>query len=281
MLDSTVQRKCKPATLGNICLKINAKLGGSNSIIDLGTRPPVIPGIAIVIFGADVTHPHSDDTTSPSIASVVVSIDLEGGKYQALHRNQKYRQEIIAGLTEMTKDHLRAFYRTTGAKPVKLIFYHDGVSDGQFAAVRLEEIAALKACSELQKDYQPKITFIVVQKRHHTRLFPKNREGASGKGENVPPGTMVDRTIPLSLISTCVHMLQYREQVARATTTCCGMTATSQLMSSNTFPTSCATCSGGATGVCPILHPPTMPTMMLPMPGYCSKLPPMLILGML
>ena len=96
----------------------------------------------------------------------------------------------------MTKDHLRAFYRTTGAKPVKLIFYHDGVSDGQFAAVRLEEIAALqKACSELQKDYQPKITFIVFQKRHHTRLFPKNRENASGKGENVPPGTMVDRTI--------------------------------------------------------------------------------------
>ena len=78
VLDSTVQRKCKPATLGNICLKINAKLGGSNSIVDLGTRPPVIPGIAIVIFGADVTHPHSDDTTSPSIASVVVSVDLEG-----------------------------------------------------------------------------------------------------------------------------------------------------------------------------------------------------------
>ena len=130
----------------------------------------------------------------------------------------------------MKKDHLRAFYRTTGAKPVKLIFYRDGVSDGQFAAVRLEEIASLqKACSELQKDYQPKITFIVVQKRHHTRLFPKNREGASGKGENVPPGTMVDRTIthPTQLISTCVHMLQYSEQVARATTTCCGMTATS------------------------------------------------------
>ena len=194
--DSTVQRKCNPATLGNICLKINAKLGGSNSIVDLGTRPPVIRGIPIVIFGADVTHPRSDDTTSPSIASVVASVDLEGGKYRALHRNQKHRQEIIAGLMEMTKDHLRAFYRATGAKPVKLIFYRDGVSDGQFAAVRLEEIAALqKACSELQKDYQPKITFIVVQKRHHTRFFPKNREDASGKGKNVPPGTMVDRTI--------------------------------------------------------------------------------------
>ena len=196
VLDSTVQRKCNAATLGNICLKINAKLGGSNSIVDLGTRPPVIRGMPIIIFGADVTHPRSDDTTSPSIASVVASVDLEGGKYRASHRNQTHRQEIIADLSEMAKDHLRAYYRTTRQKPVKIIFYRDGVSDGQFAAVRLEEIAALqKACLELQKDYQPKITFIVVQKRHHTRFFPVNDRDACGRGKNVPPGTMVDRVI--------------------------------------------------------------------------------------
>ncbi len=196
VLDSTVQRKCNPPTLGNICLKINAKLGGSNSIVDLGTRPPVIRGMPIIIFGADVTHPRSDDTTSPSIASVVASVDLEGGKYRALHRNQKHRQEIIADLAAMTKDHLRAFRRATGEKPVKIIFYRDGVSDGQFAAVRSEEVAALQqACMELQRDYQPKITFIVVQKRHHTRFFPKNRQDACGKGSNIPPGTMVDRGI--------------------------------------------------------------------------------------
>ena len=196
VLDSTVQRKCNPATLGNICLKINAKLGGSNNIVDLGTRPPVIRGIPIIIFGADVTHPCSDDTTSPSIASVVASVDLEGGKYRALHRNQKHRQEIIAHLAEMTKDHLKAFYSATRAKPVKLIFYRDGVSDSQFAAVRLEEIAALqRACTELEPGYQPKITFIVVQKRHHTRFFPKERKDENGRGKNVPPGTMVDHTI--------------------------------------------------------------------------------------
>ena len=196
VLDSTVQWKRNPATLGNICLKINAKLGGSNSVLDLGTRPLVIRGIPIIIFGADVTHPRSDDTTSPSIASVVASVDLEGGKYRALHRNQKHRQKIIAHLAEMTKDHLKAFYSATRAKPKKLIFYRDGVSDGQFAAVRLEEIAALqRACTELEVGYQPKITFIVVQKRHHTRFFPKDRKDENGRGKNVPPGTMVDCTI--------------------------------------------------------------------------------------
>ena len=196
VLDSTVQRKCNAATLGNICLKINAKLGGSNNIVDLGTRPPVIRGMPIIIFGADVIHPRSDDTTSPSIASVVASVDLEGGKYRALHCNQKHRVEIIANLSVMAKDHLKAYFRATRQKPVKIIFYRDGVSDGQFAAIRLEEIVALqKACLELEENYQPKITFIVVQKRHHTRFFPVNDRDACGRGKNIPLGTMVDRVI--------------------------------------------------------------------------------------
>ncbi len=198
VLAETVERKCNPATLSNICLKINARLGGVNSFVDLGTRPSIVRGMPIIIFGADVTHPRSEDTTSPSIAAVVASIDLEGGKYRALHRNQKHRQEIIADLREMAKAHLIAFFRSTHEKPVKIIFYRDGVSEGQFEAVRQEEVAALQgACLDLQKDgsYQPKITFIVVQKRHHTRFFPVSERDGVGKGRNIPPGTTVDRLI--------------------------------------------------------------------------------------
>ena len=198
VLSNTVQNRCNPATLGNICLKINARLGGINSVIDPETLPPIVKRMPIIIFGADVTHPRSDDTTSPSIASVVASVDLAGSRYRALHQNQKHRQEIIANLKEMTMEHLREFRRRTRAKPVKIIFYRDGVSDGQFDAVRQEEIRALQAaCMELEQGYQPKITFIVVQKRHHTRFFPMSRseQDAVGRGKNVPPGTTVDTVI--------------------------------------------------------------------------------------
>ena len=34
-----------------------------------------------------------------------------------------------------------------------------------------ELLAIRDACIKLEKDYQPGITYIVVQKRHHTRLF--------------------------------------------------------------------------------------------------------------
>lgn len=51
------------------------------------------------------------------------------------------------------------------------------------------------ACLMLSNDYRPPITYIVVQKRHHCRLFVKNQRDAVGKAKNVPPGTTVDSNI--------------------------------------------------------------------------------------
>jgi eukaryotic translation initiation factor 2C len=39
------------------------------------------------------------------------------------------------------------------------------------------------------------VTFLVVQKRHHTRFFPTRKEDEEGKNHNVPPGTVVDSKI--------------------------------------------------------------------------------------
>eukprot|EP00967_Tisochrysis_lutea_P099944 scaffold148723_cov15-Tisochrysis_lutea.AAC.1 len=49
------------------------------------------------------------------------------------------------------------------------------------------------ACASLDPSYKPAITFVVVQKRHNTRLLP-TREGPNEKG-NIMPGTVVDRMI--------------------------------------------------------------------------------------
>ncbi len=51
------------------------------------------------------------------------------------------------------------------------------------------------ACTELDKEYKPAMTFVVVQKRHHTRLFVRDERDGCGKMRNVPPGTVVDRAI--------------------------------------------------------------------------------------
>lgn len=44
-----------------------------------------------------------------------------------------------------------------------------------FKVLYYELLAIREACISLEKEYQPGITYIVVQKRHHTRLFCADR----------------------------------------------------------------------------------------------------------
>lgn len=66
--------KTSPQTLSNLCLKINVKLGGVNSILVPSIRPKVF-NEPVIFLGADVTHPPVGDNRKPSIAAVVGSQD--------------------------------------------------------------------------------------------------------------------------------------------------------------------------------------------------------------
>ncbi|XP_062105193.1 protein argonaute 5-like [Humulus lupulus] len=200
--------------LENLSLKINNKVGGRNSVLSdaLNRKIPFVSDVPTIIFGADVTHPQPGEDSSPSIAAVVASMDWpEITKYRALVSAQQHREEIIQDLYKLTMDdkkgkvhggmireHLISFRRATGAKPHRIIFYRDGVSEGQFSQVLLYEMDAIrKACSSLEEGYLPRVTFVVVQKRHHTRLFPadyNNRDSMDRSG-NIQPGTVVDTQI--------------------------------------------------------------------------------------
>ncbi|KAI5423262.1 argonaute 5 [Lathyrus oleraceus] len=46
----------------------------------------------------------------------------------------------------------------------------------------------------IEDGYLPKVTFVVVQKRNHTRLFPVNPKETDRSG-NIMPGTVVDTSI--------------------------------------------------------------------------------------
>ena len=213
-------QQAKDQVCVNISLKINSKLGGINQVIDPSVKSPVFREPTIV-FGADVTHPSptkndadgthpspspTEPTKSngiPSIAAVVASMDANATKYQARVRAQRHEkgrgaQEIINDLAAIVRELLIEFYKANGKlKPSKIIFYRDGVSEGQFDQVLAHEVRAVQeACMKLEKEYRPRITFIVVQKRHHTRLFCENSRDETGKiARNIPPGTTVDSGI--------------------------------------------------------------------------------------
>ncbi|MEQ2174158.1 argonaute 1 [Goodea atripinnis] len=109
-------------------------------------------------------------------------MDAHPSRYCATVRVQRPRQEIIEDLSYMVRELLIQFYKSTRFKPTRIIFYRDGVPEGQLPQILHYELLAIRdACIKLEKDYQPGITYIVVQKRHHTRLFcaDKSERGTS------------------------------------------------------------------------------------------------------
>ena len=147
-----------PATIHNIVLKLNSKLGGKNlelnapskgilkdndgpvfgkPIMFVGKLKKVRPfRRSVIVFvskiGADVTHPAPDQMgLKPSIAAVVASCDPAVSLYnvevnvQCSKQDNKNVVEQIMNLEEMMKNLLMKFWIATGKryKPQRIVFY--------------------------------------------------------------------------------------------------------------------------------------------------------------
>src|SRR3954454_18054102 len=124
-----------------------------------------------MVFGADVFHSGVNEQSHPSIAAVCASMDPTATVYSGRYSvNILPRNETIEKLDVMVIDLLKAFRTKNGKLPQRILFYRDGVSEGQFRKVMNEEVSAMrKAFKGGYGNNPPKLTFIIVQKRPHTR----------------------------------------------------------------------------------------------------------------
>ncbi|KAF9003115.1 Piwi-domain-containing protein [Hymenopellis radicata] len=160
----------------NVALKINARLGGSNHIVQSPTFNE-ISRAPFMIMGADVSH-NSPGSLRPSISSLVWSYDAHATQYVAFSGVQSPRTEGLANLKDMAKAAIKQFGEKAGNAPATIIFYRDGISEGELDAVGIHEVELLQtAVDELWVERglgnmrKPKITFLVVGKRHHMVFF--------------------------------------------------------------------------------------------------------------
>nr|QEI10611.1 argonaute 2 X2 [Myzus persicae] len=193
-IKSKTMFRMNTSTSSNILLKINSKLNGINHTLANRSSPPSMDGA--IIFGADVTHPSPEQTTIPSVAAVAASHDIYGSQYNMEWRLQSPKVEIIQDLEDIVHIQLVKYKDRTKSVPKKIFYFRDGVSEGQFLQLlEYELIAIRRACLRLNINYKPSVTFLVVQKRHHTRMFPKYSCDMDGKFANVPSGTIIDTQI--------------------------------------------------------------------------------------
>lgn len=185
----------------NVGLKFNLKLGGANQILKASELGIVAEGKTMLV-GIDVTHPSPGSSAeAPSVAGMVASIDSSLSQWPADIRIQTSRQEMVSNLDEMLKARLQRWARANkNALPENIIVYRDGVSEGQYDVVIEQELPLLKkACVETYpaastKKNLPRISIVIVGKRHHTRFYPTRDEDAD-RSANPKNGTVVDRGV--------------------------------------------------------------------------------------
>ncbi|XVF68614.1 hypothetical protein PTKIN_Ptkin11bG0015700 [Pterospermum kingtungense] len=188
--------------LTNIILKINAKLGGLNSVLSIEktTSIPIVSKLPTIILGMDVSHGSPGQSDVPSIAAVVSSRHWPSvSRYRASVRTQSPKLEMMDSLFKPVSDKdegimrevLLDFYISSGKrKPDQIIIFRDGVSESQFNQVLNVELdQIIEACKFLDEEWDPKFVVIVAQKNHHTKFFQQ------GSPDNVPPGTVIDNKI--------------------------------------------------------------------------------------
>ena len=192
----------KPTFDANVALKANTKLGGTNHVAS-GEKLSFIREGKTMVVGIDVTHPSPGSSTeAPSIAAMVASINKDLAQWPAVLRIQERRKEMVTDLGNMIKSRLSMWMNKGGnsALPDNILIYRDGVSEGQYAIVLDEELPLIReGCKVLysakqQKEGLPRITIVVVGKRHNTRFYPIRKEDAD-EYSNPKAGTVVDRGI--------------------------------------------------------------------------------------
>jgi len=194
-------RKSQPQYFANVALKFNMKLGGVNHVLD-PRSVAWLKETPTMLMGADVTHPSPLSIKgTPSIAAVVASVDNLYGQYPASMRLQigpKESLEMIKDLEGMVTERLKAYHAKSGSLPKRIIFFRDGVSEGQFKHVLADELPKIKRAFEhfgtARDPYAPTLTIIIAAKRHHTRFYPVDNNGADRTG-NPKAGTVVDRGV--------------------------------------------------------------------------------------
>jgi aubergine-like protein len=173
-----------------VLIQINCKLGGCAWMVN-------IPIKGLMTVGFDVSRDAQDK--KKSYGAFVASMDLkESTKFfssVAAHSDGEECSRQIA--LHMTKA-LISYMDLHGTLPSRILFYRDGVGEGDIERVHTQEIKQIQeAVAGIYRSNgaqsEPNFAFIIVTKRINTRFF--SSKGSSH--ENPTSGTVIDSVVTL------------------------------------------------------------------------------------
>lgn len=170
-----------------VAIQMNCKLGGVPWMMQM-------PVNGLMTVGYDVCHDPKDKKISWGALVATMDLKKKNNEFFSAVNRHSSQEEMSNHLASNMAKAMNQFYEINGTLPEKILFFRDGVGEGQIQYVAQQELEVIR--NKLKETYyhqgivdDPKFTFMIVTKRVNTRLF---------FGENNPePGTVVDDIITL------------------------------------------------------------------------------------
>jgi len=166
---------------------MNAKLGGIPWIVEdlpFMDKPTMICGMDVF---------HATNLGKKSILALCASMNNSATNYWSTSVVQDdVGQEGSNNLCKGMASACEAFKRANGAYPARIIFYRDGVGEGQIEGICRPEVNQIQqALAGAGLTDSCKLMYVNCSKRVNTRLFA----GDPGRFQNPLPGTVIDSDI--------------------------------------------------------------------------------------
>ncbi|CAG9802484.1 unnamed protein product [Chironomus riparius] len=171
-----------------VLIQINCKLGGCAWMVN-------IPIKGLMTVGFDVSRDASDK--KKSYGAFVASMDLkESPKFFSSVASHSDGEECSRQISNHMRKALISYKDLHGSLPSRILFYRDGVGEGDIERVHTQEIKQIQeAIASIYRGAQgePSFAFIIVTKRINTRFFASK----GSNHENPTSGTVIDSVVTL------------------------------------------------------------------------------------
>ena len=188
ILTSTIQRgKNLRSIISKVLIQMNAKVGGTPWAVD---NLPFMDQ-PTMICGMDVFH--NPALGKKSVLALTASMNQSATTYWSTSVIQdEIGQEGSTNLQTGMTSAIEAFKRNNGTAPTKIIFYRDGVGEGQVQGICVPEIEQIKqALATHGVSETCKLMYINCSKRVNTRIFA----GDPNRFQNPAAGTVIDQAV--------------------------------------------------------------------------------------
>lgn len=173
--------------VSKILIQMNAKVGGIPWAVDglpFMEKPTMVCGMDVF---------HSTALGKKSVLALTASVDKHATKYWSTSVIQdEIGQEGSTTLQTGMISALECFKKQNGEYPQRVIFYRDGVGEGQVQGICVPEIEQIKAAiGAVGQAANTKMMYVNTCKRVNTRIF----DGNVGNFKNPMAGTIIDSVV--------------------------------------------------------------------------------------